>query len=155
MTIQLTRLNLCSLLAPWTTEASRTFCHFLDQEVGLASIPSALILQDLCHSNAPDGATLEAFVENHIVLGVVGPVHVHSGNQHLRDGIIVPTILIITDAHIVAKEICQWGIKGVAALVQCPSIEGILKVKPVFEVLQFQRVLWSFVMHNTDHQMLT
>ena len=90
---------------------------------------------------------LEAFAKNCIVLGVVGAIHVCSGNQHLRDGTIVHTILVITDAHIVMKEIGQWGIQGVAALVKCPSIEGLLKVKPVFKVLQFWRVLQSFAFY--------
>ena len=70
-------------------------------------------------------------MENRIVLGVVGAMHVSSGNQHLRDGIIVSTILVIADAHVVSKEIRQWGIQGVTAPVKCPSIEGLLKVKPV------------------------
>ena len=57
-------------------------------------------------------------MENHVMtLGVVGAVHVCSGNQHLRDGPIVHNILIVLDNYVVMK-ICQWDIQGVAMLVK-------------------------------------
>ena len=42
-------------------------------------------------------------MENHIVLHVVGTMHVHGGNQHLGDQVVGLGILIITDAHIVME----------------------------------------------------
>ena len=96
----------------------------------------------------PQWYNAETFVENHIILGVACAVHVCSGNQHPSDGFIVHNILVITDNYMIAmKEICQWGIQGVAALVEHPSIEDLLKIKPVFEVLQLWRVLWSFAFY--------
>ena len=56
-------------------------------------------------------------------------------------------MLIITDTHVVMKEVRQWGIQGVITLVELPSIEGFLEVKPVFKVLQLQRVLQSFAFY--------
>ena len=86
-------------------------------------------------------------MEDRVVLHVVGAMHVRGGNQHLGDQVVALGILIITDAHIVTEEVRQWGIKGVAALIECPNVEGILEIKPVFKVLQLWRALWSFAFY--------
>ena len=44
-------------------------------------------------------------MEDHVVLHVVGAMHVCGGNQHLGDQVVALRILIVTDAHIVMEEV--------------------------------------------------